>query len=63
MSKDPNRFWWLSLVLVVACTGAFCFFERLTFPASIGLAGGVIGFLLGAALAAVLEDYLDRNLK
>jgi hypothetical protein len=63
MDKDPNRFWWLSIVLVVVCTGGFSLFEHLMFPASSGLVGSIVGFLLGAALAAVLEDYLDQNLK
>ena len=63
MDKDPNRFWWLSIVLVVFCTSGFWLFERLTFPLGSGLVGAIIGFLLGAALAAVLEDYLDQNLK
>ena len=63
MRKDPNRFWWLSLVLVVVCTGGFWLFERLMFPLNGGVIGAFVGFLLGAALAAVLEDYLDQNLK
>lgn len=61
MSKDPNRFWWLSLVLVVVCTGGFWFFERAMFPGNGGVIGCVVGFVLGGALAAVLEDYFDQN--
>ncbi len=63
MNKDPNRFWWLSVVLVAAGASGFCLFERAAFPGNFGLVGGVVGFLLGAALAAVLEDYFDQNLK
>jgi hypothetical protein len=63
MDKDPNRFWWLSLVLVVACTAGFWLFERAMFPASSGAVGCVVGFALGGALAALLEDYFDQNLK
>jgi hypothetical protein len=63
MEKDPNRFWWLSVVLVVVCTGGFWLFERMVFPANFGLVGAIVGFLLGTALAAVLEDYIDQNLK
>jgi len=61
MSKDPNRFWWLSLVLVAACTAGFWIFERMLFPSRYGFVGAVVGFALGGALAAVLEDYFDQN--
>ena len=61
MDKDPNRFWWLSLVLVAVCTAGFWIFERTLFPGRYGFVGGVVGFLLGGALAAVLEDYFDQN--
>ncbi len=61
MGKDPNRFWWLSLILVAGCMSGFWLFERMNFPSNSGLAGAIIGYLLGAALAAVLEDYLDQN--
>ncbi len=63
MDKDPNRFWWLSLVLVVTCTTGFWLFERTMFPADNGGVGCVVGFVLGGALAALLEDYFDQNLK
>jgi len=61
MSKDPNRFWWLSLVLVAASTAGFGIFERMLFPSRHGFVGAVVGFVLGGALAAVLEDYFDQN--
>ncbi|MBV8393654.1 MAG: hypothetical protein JOY81_10780 [Alphaproteobacteria bacterium] len=63
MNKDPNRYWWLSLVLVAACTTGFWYFEHALFPARSGAIGGIVGFLLGGALAAVLEDYFDQNLR
>lgn len=63
MNKDPNRFWWLSLVLVAVCTVGFWFFEHRVFPSRHGVLGAVIGFLLGGALSALLEDYFDQNLK
>lgn len=63
MDKDPNRFWWLSLVLIAAGSAGLWAFERAMFPANTGAVGAVIGFLLGTALAAILEDYLDQNLK
>jgi uncharacterized protein (DUF697 family) len=63
MTKDPNRFWWLSLVLVVFCTAGFWFFERTLFPVRGGVVGAVIGFALGGALSALLEDYFDQNLR
>lgn len=61
MEKDPNRFWWLSLVLVGICTGGLYYFERTVYPASSGLVGLVVGLGLGGALAALLEDYFDQN--
>ncbi len=61
MDKDPNRFWWLSLVLVVVCTAGFGLFEHVLFPSRFGFVGAVVGFLLGSALAALLEDYFDQN--
>lgn len=61
MSEDPNRYWWMSLVLVVLCTAGFHYFEKMTFPTSNGWVGIVIGFALGAFLAALLEDYMDQE--
>jgi hypothetical protein len=63
MNKDPNRFWWLSLVLVVVSTAGFWIFERTLFPSRGGAIGAFVGFMLGGALSAVLEDYFDQNLK
>ncbi len=62
MDKDPNRFWWLSLVLVAVCTGGLWYFERTMFPGNSGFVGCVVGFALGGALAALLEDYFDQTL-
>ena len=33
MEKDPNRFWWLSLLLVAVCTVGLWLFQRSVFPA------------------------------
>ncbi|MBS0540988.1 MAG: hypothetical protein JSR47_19660 [Proteobacteria bacterium] len=63
MSKDPNRFWWLSLILIGASTVGLWYFQQAMFPQSVGGVGAVVGFLLGAFLAALLEDYVDQNLK
>ena len=63
MPKDPNRFWWMSLVLVFVTALGFWYFEQKTFPQSHGTLGAIVGFLLGAFLAALFEDYLDQNAK
>jgi hypothetical protein len=63
VSNDPNRFWWISLVLVFGTTLGFWFFEQRTFPSSSGIVGGIIGFLMGSFLAALFEDYIDQNAK
>ncbi len=61
MNTDPNRFWWVSLVLVAGGTVGFWFCEHTLFPARDGTIGGSGGFRLGGALAAILEDYFDQN--
>ena len=63
LSKDPNRFWWFSLVLVFGGSLGFWYFEQRMFPASSGGVGAVVGFLLGSFLAALFEDYLDQSAK
>ncbi len=63
LSKDPNRYWWVSLVLVFGTTVGFWYFQQRMFPASDGGLGAVIGFLMGAFLAALFEDYIDQNAK
>ena len=63
MRKDPNRYWWVSLVLVFGSTAGFWYFQQRMFPASDGGLGAVIGFLMGAFLAALFEDYIDQNAK
>jgi hypothetical protein len=63
LPKDPNRFWWLSPILVFASAAGFWYFEHRLFPASSGGTGTFVGFLLGAFLAALFEDYIDQNLK
>jgi hypothetical protein len=61
MTKDPNRFWWLKLVLMAFCLVGFWAFERSLFPQNSGVLGGTIGLVLGAFLATVYEDYIDQN--
>ena len=63
LSKDPNRYWWVSLVLVFGTTVGFWYFQQRMFPASDGGLGALIGFLMGAFLAALFEDYIDQNAK
>jgi len=59
--KDPNRLWWLSLVVFAGCCVGIWAFERAVFPSSSGIIGAVIGFLLGAFMAALLEDYIEQS--
>ncbi len=61
MTKDPNRFWWLKLVLIAVCCVGLWLFERALFPNNSGLLGAVMGLVLGAFLATVYEDYIDHN--
>jgi methyltransferase len=61
MARDPNRFWWLKLVLIAGCCGGLWYFERTFFPHNSGLLGAVIGLVLGAFMATVYEDYIDQN--
>jgi hypothetical protein len=61
LSNDPNRFWWFSLVLVFGGSLGFWYFEQRMFPASSGVVGAIVGFLLGSFLAALFEDYLDQS--
>ena len=61
MEKDPNRFWWLSLLLVALCTVGLWLFQRSVFPATFGGVGLAVGFVLGTAFAALLEDWIDQN--
>jgi hypothetical protein len=61
MSKDPNRFWWLKLVLIALCCVGFWYFEHAFFPLNSGWLGIVMGLVLGAFLATVYEDYIDQN--
>jgi hypothetical protein len=61
MAKDPNRYWWLKLVLIAVCAVGVWYFERVLFPRNDGLLGAIIGLVLGAFLATVYEDYIDQN--
>jgi hypothetical protein len=61
MEKDPNRFWWLSLLLVAICTVGLWLFQRSVFPATFGGVGLAVDFVLGTAFAALLEDWIDQN--
>jgi hypothetical protein len=61
MSNDPNRFWWLTPIIIFTCGAGVWYFEHATFPKSYGIIGAVVGLLLGAFFAALLEDYFDQN--
>jgi hypothetical protein len=61
MSNDPYRFWWLTPIIVFVCGAGVWYFEHITFPRSLGIIGAVVGLLLGAFFAALLEDYFDQN--
>lgn len=61
MTKDPNRFWWLKLVLIALCCVGVWYFEHALFPKSSGWLGIGMGLVLGAFLATVYEDYIDQN--
>jgi len=61
MEEYTNRYWWLSLVLVATSTAGLWYFELRMIPSSNGLTGGIVGFFLGSALAALLEDFFDQN--
>ena len=62
LHEDPNRFWWVSLVLVFGTAIDFWYFLQRMFPLSDGGLGAVVGFLMGASLAALFEDYVDQKL-
>lgn len=36
MTKDPNRFWWLKLVLIALCVAGVWYFEHMLFPLNSG---------------------------
>jgi methyltransferase len=59
--RDPNRFWWLSLLVFATCWLGVWGFERAVFPQNNGFVGGTVGFVLGAFLAALFEDYVDQS--
>jgi hypothetical protein len=61
MTNDPNRFWWLTPIIVLVCGAGVWYFELVTFPKSLGIIGAIVGLLLGAFFAALLEDYFDQN--
>ncbi len=61
MLKDSYRFWWLTPVIVFVCGVGVWYFEHVTFPSSMGIIGAIVGLLLGAFFAALLEDYFDQN--
>jgi hypothetical protein len=61
MAKDPNRFWWLKLVLIAACCAGVWYFEHAFFPNNSGWLGATVGLVLGAFLATVYEDYIDHH--
>ena len=58
---DPNRFWWLKLVLIAASTGGLWYFEHALFPQNSGWVGAAVGLVLGGCLAVVYEDYIDKR--
>jgi hypothetical protein len=53
----------VSLLLVFGSALGFWFFQQRMFPASDGGLGAFIGFMMGAFLAALFEDYMDQNAK
>ena len=61
MAKDTYRFWWLTPIIVIVCGAGVWYFEHTTFPRSLGVIGAIVGLLLGAFFAALLEDYFDQN--
>jgi hypothetical protein len=61
MPRDPNRYWWLKLVLIAICCGGLWYFEHALFARSSGWVGAAVGLVLGAFLATVYEDYIDQN--
>jgi hypothetical protein len=62
LDKNPNRYWWISLVLVFGIAASFWYFQQRMFPASDGAPGAIVGFLMGAFLAALFEVYVDQSL-
>ena len=60
-TKDPNRFWWLKLVLIAVCCAGVWYFEHELFPHNSGWLGIIMGLVLGAFLSTVYEDYIDQN--
>jgi hypothetical protein len=61
MAKDPNRFWWLKLVMIALCCVGVWGFERALFPLNSGWLGVAMGLVLGVFIAIVYEDYIDQN--
>ena len=61
MARNPARYWWLKLVLVVVCVLGLWGFEHVLFPESSGWIGVVVGLVVGAFMATVFEDYMDQN--
>jgi hypothetical protein len=61
MLKDPSRYWWLTPIIVFVSGAGVWYFEHVTFPRSLGVIGAIVGLLLGAFFAALLEDYFDQN--
>jgi hypothetical protein len=59
--KDPNRLWWLKLVLIAASAVGMWYFEYALFPKNSGLLGAIVGLVLGACLAVIYEDYMDKR--
>jgi len=60
MEKDTNRFWWLKLVLIALCCFSLWYFEHTFFPSDSGWLGIIMGLVLGAFLATLYEDFVDR---